>query len=351
MTTPQASPNTSGAHYGIHHVTRFTYSKPIHESVMEVRMQPRSERSQRCSMFTLQVNPQARLSSYRSHVGNTIHHFDIPRAHEHLTITADALVEVRPGPALPDRLEPAAWEAIDAEARANDHWHELGPSRFTEPTDKLNALAQQIEAMRRDDPLTVLRDITARMYEHFAYCQQTTTVDSVIDHALDTRQGVCQDFAHIFIAIARQLGIPTRYVSGYLFHRTEDHDRSADDATHAWAECLLPGFGWVGFDPTNNVVTSDRHIRVAVGRDYGDVPPTRGTYKGDAQSTLSVAVKVNRLSAPPPPEDVPTPTRFMNLPGDQTESTIAYAPTQHQARGITEQYRGETAIRQQQQQQ
>jgi len=176
-------------------------------------------------------------------------------------------------------------------------------------------------------------------------------VDSSIDRALEGKQGVCQDFAHIFIALVRQLGVPTRYVSGYLFHRGEGNDRSADDATHAWVECLLPDYGWVGFDPTNNLLGDERHIRVAVGRDYGDVPPTRGIYKGDAESKLSVSVKVNRLNAPPPPEDVPTPSRFMNLPGDQNESTIAYAPNPRNIRGLVDQPRGQDSIRQQQQQQ
>jgi transglutaminase-like putative cysteine protease len=106
------------------------------------------------------------------------------------------------------------------------------------------------------------------------------------------------------IALVRTLAIPCRYVSGYLFHRAEDHDRSADDATHAWVEALLPGLGWVGFDPTNNLVAGERHIRTAVGRDYADVPPTRGVYKGRAESALEVGVKVAPTEAPIPDEEV-----------------------------------------------
>jgi transglutaminase-like putative cysteine protease len=100
------------------------------------------------------------------------------------------------------------------------------------------------------------------------------------------------------IALLRRIRIPARYVSGYLFHRVEDKDRSAQDATHAWVEALLPGLGWVGFDPTNNLVAGDRHIRAAVGRDYADVPPTRGIYKGRAESSLEVGVKVAPTEAP-----------------------------------------------------
>jgi transglutaminase-like putative cysteine protease len=104
------------------------------------------------------------------------------------------------------------------------------------------------------------------------------------------------------IALARDLGIPCRYVSGYLFHRVEDHDRSAANATHAWVEAYLPGLGWIGFDPTNNLVAAERHIRVAVGRDYEDVPPTKGVFQGDARSELSVSVQVEPSEAPIPQE-------------------------------------------------
>ena len=131
----------------------------------------------------------------------------------------------------------------------------------------------------------------------------STKVDSPIEDALRRRQGVCQDFAHIMIALVRRLQIPCRYVSGYMFHRDEDdekQDRSLEGASHAWVEALVPRLGWVAFDPTNNLVGGDRHIRVAIGRDYADVPPTRGVYKGEAHSELSVAVTVSPSDAPPP---------------------------------------------------
>ena len=104
--------------------------------------------------------------------------------------------------------------------------------------------------------------------------------------AIETRQGVCQDFAHIMIALVRRLKIPCRYVSGYLYRRAQDHDRSVVDATHAWVEAFLPPLGWVGFDPTNCLLAGDRHIRTAIGRDYADVPPTRGIFRGHTPSEL-----------------------------------------------------------------
>ena len=132
----------------------------------------------------------------------------------------------------------------------------------------------------------------------------STKVDSPIEEALQARQGVCQDFAHIMIALVRRLKIPCRYVSGYMFHRDDENegkkDRSLEGASHAWVEALVPGIGWVAFDPTNNLVGGDRHIRVAIGRDYADVPPTRGVYKGESQSELIVSVSVSPADAVAP---------------------------------------------------
>ena len=123
-------------------------------------------------------------------------------------------------------------------------------------------------------------------------------------------KGVCQDFAHTMIALLRQVRIPARYVSGYLFRGREDHDRSTPDASHAWVEVLLPHLGWIGFDPTNNLIAHHRHIRTAVGRDYADVPPTHGVFRGSAESELYVAVQVDAS------DEAPALDRKMPIPED-----------------------------------
>jgi transglutaminase-like putative cysteine protease len=291
-------------YYSIRHTTRFRYSAPIAESVMEVRMQPRTEGEQHCLSFRLHTSPRSQIMAYRDYLGNTVHHFDVPGRHVQLVLTAEALVESDPRPPLPDALDGAAWVDLDAVVGADEHWYEMQPSHFARPSDLLDAFAREVRLDRRDDPLTTLRRLTADIADSFAYMPQSTSVDSPIDDALRNRQGVCQDFAHIMIALTRRLGIPCRYVSGYLVHRVEDQDRSAQDATHAWVEALLPGLGWVGFDPTNDLIADDRHIRVAVGRDYADVPPTRGVFKGKADSALEVAVQVTPATTPPLIDDL-----------------------------------------------
>jgi transglutaminase-like putative cysteine protease len=286
-------------YYTIHHITRFRYSAPITESVMEVRIQPRSEGFQRCLDFDLTTSPKSQILSYRDDLGNRVHHFDIPNRHTHLTITAKAMVEVTEPPDLPATLDPEAWDRLDALNAHNEYWDMLSPSHFIRPSELLDGLVCELGVQRRDDPLTVLRSLNTAIYEHFEYVKQNTRVDSPIDDALRIRRGVCQDFAHIMIALVRELRIPCRYVSGYLFHQSSDRrDRSVNGATHAWVEALLPDLGWIGFDPTNNTIAAEQHIRVAVGRDYADVPPTRGIFRGKADSELAVTVRVLPAEAP-----------------------------------------------------
>jgi transglutaminase-like putative cysteine protease len=215
----------------------------------------------------------------------------------------ESLVEIQESPRVAPELGPKAWQELDAMAAAGDYWEMLMPSQFAQPTRALRELAATLEVQRRGDPLSFLRELNAALHDWFDYVPKATRVDSPIDHAIEERKGVCQDFAHIMIALAREVKIPCRYVSGYLCPRPDKPDRSVEGASHAWVEALLPGSGWTGFDPTNNLETSDRHIRTAVGRDYADVPPTRGIFKGNAKSELSVMVHVALSDAPVPEQE------------------------------------------------
>jgi transglutaminase-like putative cysteine protease len=272
-------------------------------------MHPRSDQNQRCLTFHLSVSPRCRVFSYRDHLGNHVHHFDIPGQHGQLVIVAESLVEVTPAIEIPSFLAPGAWNDLDAIVQGGDYWEFLFPSEFATSTPLLEELADRLEVFRRDDPLMLLHELNDRLYDYFGYKPKSTKVDSPIDVALESRQGVCQDFAHIMITLIRsRLKMPCRYVSGYLAHRGKETDRSAASATHAWVEVLLPHFGWVGFDPTNRLVAGDRHIRTAIGRDYADVPPTHGMFRGRAKSELTVAVRVTPSeTAPALDQELPVP--------------------------------------------
>ena len=291
--------------YSVRHITNFRYQPAVRESVMEVRMQPRTDFRQRCLSFSLDVSPRANMMMYRDFFGNGVHHFDIPGKQNLIEMTAQAIVDVLPAPVL--RPEDASdWSELDARVAQGDYWEMLLPSHYATPTELLEKLAAELNLRRRGNPFELLQELNVKLYELFDYAPNTTKVDSPIDDALEARRGVCQDFAHILITLVRQLKIPCRYVSGYLFHEDQAHDRSPAGATHAWVEAYLGDMGWVAFDPTNNLLGCERHIRVAVGRDYADVPPTRGVYKGEAESELSVMVSVSPVDAPEPEELPPT---------------------------------------------
>ena len=309
-------------YYTIRHLTRFRYSAPISESVMEVRMHPRSEGPQRCLQFELSLQPRAALFQYRDYLGNHVYHFDVPGRHTQLLLVAEATVELLPAPELPECLPENAWEDLDRQVKqGGDSFEMLLPSHYSHSTPELRTLAGELKAERRADPLTLMRELNQSVYNAFEYVPRSTKVDSPIDEALKNRQGVCQDFAHILIALAREVGIPARYVSGYLYHRGGGNDRSVDGATHAWMEVLLPELGWIGFDPTNNLMPGDRHIRTALGRDYADVPPTRGVFRGTAESELAVAVRVTPSDAPIVEVEEPSLTSDWNAPPDEEALT------------------------------
>ena len=306
--------------YNVRHTTRFAYGTPISESVMEVRMQPRSDGAQRCLNFSLTTTPGARILMYQDHDGNVVHHFNIPAKHDRLTLTADALVECEAPPPLPHRLGPGAWQQIESMASTGEYWEYLSPSTFARPTESLLEFARALRLERGNDPFVTLRRLMAEIYKRFEYNQASTQVDSPIDEALEKKAGVCQDFAHIFIALVRSLGVPARYVSGYLFHQIGQRGAPVEGASHAWVEVLLPQLGWVGLDPTNNLLAEDRHIRVAIGRDYADVPPTRGVYKGLSvvRSELAVSVSVGPVKDTSMSDIVPfTPWRSRDADAPQ----------------------------------
>jgi len=296
--------------YSIRHLTRFRYSQPISEGIMETRMHPRSDTNQHCLTFSLSVSPRCRAFTYRDHLGNNVHHFDIPGEHSQLVIIAESVVEQQPLPDVPAFLAPDAWKALDELVRSGDYWEMLLPSTYTVETPALTQLAIKLDVKRRDDPLMLVHELNTRLYDYFEYVPRATRVDSPIEEAITSGKGVCQDFAHTMIALLRHIGIPARYVSGYLYRGREDHDRSLPDATHAWVDVLLPQLGWVGFDPTNNLVSHHRHIRTAVGRDYADVPPTHGMYRGKTESELYVAVHVEAA------DEAPALDRKLPIPED-----------------------------------
>ena len=283
----------------VRHLTEYHYADLVRESVMEVWMQPQKSASQRLVSFELELDPAAQLFSYGDAFGNAVYHFDVPQPHSKLSIIARSTVETQAPAALPDALDMGEWDRLKSDFVRGENFDFLRHHGFAVETDALTnfVIEQGIDRLRASDPLTAVRRMSEIIYQSFAYEAGVTDAESPIDLALSVKRGVCQDFSHIMIAICRAWGIPARYVSGYLFTDRQHGDRSDPEATHAWVEVFLPSTRWIGLDPTNNVMAGERHIACAVGRDYNDVPPSRGVYKGESDSQLAVAVSVGRARA------------------------------------------------------
>ena len=283
----------------IRHVTQYQYASLVRESVMEVWMQPQKSALQRLVSFDLELDPPAQLFSYADSFGNAVYHFDVPHPHDKLTITARSAVESQSPAPLPEQLDMGEWDRLRSDFLRGETFDFLHPHGFARETENLHRYMadHEVDDLRRRDPLTAMKTLNRLIYESFGYEAGVTRADSPIDDVLKARKGVCQDFAHVMIAICRSWGIPARYVSGYLFNDKKHGDRSDPDATHAWVEVFLPSLRWIGFDPTNNSEATERHIACAVGRDYSDVPPARGVYKGETESHLAVGVSVRKARA------------------------------------------------------
>ena len=284
----------------VEHLSDFHYGEPARGSLMVLRLHPREDGGQRVASFALEIDPPAAPIAFADSFGNACHLFNIHRSHERTTVRSKAAVDTAPAPDLPDRMEKDAWDALAEIAAPLHHWEYLTPSRFARPSPALTAFTDANGLRRGDDPLSSLLEMARALHALFQYEPGSTAVDSPIEHILETGRGVCQDYTHVMIAIARSWGIPSRYVSGYLHREGAPGEQSPEGASHAWAEFLLPDLGWLGIDPTNDTLADHRHVRIAVGRDYADAAPTRGAVFGGRDSRLDVRVTVAEAGEPGP---------------------------------------------------
>ncbi len=294
--------------FTVEHVSDFQYGETAQGSLVVLRLRPREDNGQALHAFALDIDPAAAPIAFADAFGNGCHLFNIHRAHQHTLVRSRSEVTtVDPAP-LPERLEPDAWEALREAASPVDNWEFMGPSRFARPSPALAAFTDARAIRRGRDPLTSLLELAAALHGTFRYEPASTSVDSPIEDILETGRGVCQDYTHVMITIARSWGIPSRYVSGYLHLEGKPGEQTPAGTSHAWAEFMLPDLGWIGFDPTNDTLADHRHVRIAVGRDYADAAPTRGVVVGGGDSRLDVRVTVVE-GGEPEPAYAPRPER------------------------------------------
>ena len=281
----------------VDHLTRYAYGAPAAESVMLLCLEPGDDRGQQLCSFSLETRPRASLVPDIDCFGNRRHILCLHERHDALDIRARSVVVPAPDPALPRELPGDAWERLFSGADPFDDWDFLKPSALTMPSGRLDEFARSLGIGRSPDPLRSVLELSQTLYRVLDYLPGSTSAESTIDRVLATGSGVCQDYAHLMIAIARAWGIPSRYVSGFLCPGGESAERASQSTTHAWVECRFPDLGWVGFDPTNDCLAGSAHIRIATGRDFRDVSPTRGVLKGGGETTLTVDVTIRSETA------------------------------------------------------
>ena len=288
------------------HTTDLSYSDLISESVMELRMAPRQEEDQHRLSFTLALGPAAPALSYFDWLGNTVHAFTVNSPHRQIRIQATSVVETDRPPADVAAL-PDVWPICpgDCDYTAYDFLQFGGP---VVDSPLLRKLADEVRP-RDGEPLGALAlRVMGLINERFTYQKGITTAASPITDMLEKGSGVCQDFTHLMIGVARALNVPARYVSGLLHPRnpssgevlpatgTEPAERFRGfTQTHAWCELLFPSTGWIGFDPANRCVIGENFVKVAVGRHFADVPPNKGLYRGKSKEAIEVTVQSEEL--------------------------------------------------------
>jgi transglutaminase-like putative cysteine protease len=280
----------------ITHETSLNYTDLISESAMELRMAPRQEADQHRLSFQLAIGPSAQVASYFDWLGNTVHTFSVNPFHQEIRILASSVVET-------DRNVPNIWGLPDVWPipKGSLDYTMYDWLQFGGPIVDCPALRAAADSLRPRDGANLGKlclNLMSFVDQKFTYEKGVTTAASPITEILEHGQGVCQDFTHLMIGLARSLGIPARYVSGFI-HRDNERTRGYAQS-HAWCELLVPSAGWIAFDPTNNCLIGRNFVKVAIGRDFRDVPPNRGVYRGTADETIHVAVDIEELPGIPP---------------------------------------------------
>jgi transglutaminase-like putative cysteine protease len=270
----------------IHHKTELTYAEPITESVMELRMMPRSDSRQTLRSFDLAVGPEAPVFQHLDWQGNRAHHFSIVDAHDKVVILVASTVETHLDKLRLDEIG----DTLPLAGLGHRYEDLLLPHGPVQRDVRLSRYAESLGLFTERRASMVMAQVTARLRELITYKKGVTSSSTTVSDVLDLGQGVCQDYAHVALSLLRMLGVPSRYVSGYLFRPT------AELETHAWVECFLPSVGWLGIDPTHGELAGQSHVAVAVGRSYADVPPNRGVYRGGAEEKINVSVNIQALS-------------------------------------------------------
>jgi transglutaminase-like putative cysteine protease len=293
----------------ISHVTHYEYETPVTDSVNEIRLTPSTNERQSCYQQSISIEPNASMFSYEDFFGNRVHAFSVNALHRKLVIKTNMTVVTKEAPSQEEYAQAVsrqpvelAWRWLGSDEAANRFAEFLADTEYTAITPEVVAFARSIkgsgEGAGQAEPsvLEWLGDLSLKIKSEFIYDPDATNVKTTASEMFGLKRGVCQDFAHLMIASARSEGIPARYVSGYHFvGDLQGGVADFEQASHAWVEAYVPKLGWCSFDPTNVDPVGERYVKLGHGRDYKDIVPVKGVYRGAGEQKLLVTVDVRKV--------------------------------------------------------
>ena len=282
------------------HTTRYNYSQPIQRSTHTIHLRPIHDLFQNVSGYRLNLNPSVGVIDYEDVFGNWASRFNITQPYQELTIAAESTVELLD-------VDPFAFATMPIRPSFPlvwMPWENKMLSPYLTPVElpetqlrELYDYAMSFVERANRDLMETLFAINLTLFRAYQYVPGSTWLETTPWEVFTSKRGVCQDFVNLFICLARLLGLPARYVCGYVYTGNNDRFRAQSDASHAWTQLYIPSVGWKGFDPTNGVLQCTDHVRVAVGRHYRDATPTAGTFYTPAYETMSIDVRVSEASS------------------------------------------------------
>ncbi len=282
------------AKYKIKHITHYFYNSPVYESINQIMLYPIQDLHQTLHFQSIRITDSPSIEVFKDHYFNQLGIFNILKPHSELSIQSNIVVEVVPIeiPSLEISIV-QQWEEIELLKKDFTLKDFLEVEEFKAKEEISNVVKSLID--KEKSVFENAFNVSKFIFENFTYKQGVTTIESDIDEIWSLKAGVCQDFAHLLLEMLQIAELPSRYVSGYICPK--NHDLRGEGATHAWVEVFLPTYGWIGIDPTNNCLVSDRHVRLAVGKDFHDCTPVKGIYKGSLEHRLEVAVVVENTDS------------------------------------------------------
>jgi transglutaminase-like putative cysteine protease len=273
----------------IRHITKYTYPTAVTDSANQIMLYPLNDERQKVKHHEVTITGRPAVELFGDYYGNTIGTFSVIHPHRELVIDSVLEVEVEPvSPPAEDRNPAHQWDRMKAVQGTFPYLDFLFQERCSS-RDEILAVVRRC-AGSGATPLGASQDLAEFVHTALQYQKGVTSVETGTDEVWKLKAGVCQDFAHLLLLMLRMAGIPGRYVSGYVCPK--NHEMRGEGATHAWVEAYIPEFGWLGIDPTNNSIVTDRHVRLAFGRSFADCTPVKGTYKGSSAHTLDVSVRI-----------------------------------------------------------